>query len=164
MSSELQRHIEPLEAEELLFLEEKAAKDRSIYFKVFRVMMIFSFILPFIGAWYRALGGAENAFSPTRFFAGVIALVALSSGAVYMSYRRYAYKVELDIRDKTKIIEKSHIMKKVEVRSNGTYHFYIDSAIKLSIEVSQGDFMLMHVGDEVSIEYTAHSMEYLGYF
>ncbi len=158
------KYNEPLEVEELQFLEKKAATDRSNYYRVFQVMMIGSFVIPFAGAWYRAIDGMEDAFSPLRYFATAGVLVTLSSVSTYIAYRTYLRKVRLDIRDKTKTIEKSHIMKKVHIATKDTYHFYIDSAIKLSIEVKLEDYLLMNTGDEVSIEYATHSKEYLGYF
>jgi len=159
-----QRYTEPLDAEELKFLERKASKDRSNYFKVFQLLMLLSFIIPFAGAWYRAYDGAPNAFSLFKFFSAAGVLLTLSSVSTYIAYRTYLGKMHLDIKDKTKTIEKNHIMKKMYVGSRDTYHFYIDSAVKLSIEVSHADYLLMNVGDEVSIEYTTHAKEYLGYF
>ena len=164
MPEELVIYTEPLEAEELQFLEKKAATDRSNYYKVFQWLMVGSFVIPYAGAWYRAADGVENAFSPTRFFAVAGVLVTLSSVSIYITYRTYLRKVRMAIRAKTKTIEKSRITKKVNVASNGTFHFYIDSKYKLSVEVSQGDYLLMNEGDEVSIEYATHSKEYLGYF
>ena len=88
----------------------------------------------------------------------------LSLVTTYIAYRTYPRKTQLDIQEKTKTIEKIHIVKKVHIATRDTYHFYIDSKIKLSIEVSHEDYLLLNVGDEVSIEYTTHSREYLGYF
>jgi hypothetical protein len=164
MSSGIIRYTEPLESDELLFLVNKAEKDRANYFKVFRILMIISFITPFAGAWYRAFDGADNAFSPLRYFSVAAVLIGLSSASVYISYRIYLRKIQLDIRDKTKTIEKNKIVKKVHIQARGTFHFYIDSAIKLSIEVSESDFQLLNIGDEVSIEFSTHATEYLGYF
>ncbi len=68
MSTGIVRYSEPLDVEELRFLEKKAATDTSNYYKVFQVLMIGSFVIPFAGAWYRAFDGMVNAFSPFRFF------------------------------------------------------------------------------------------------
>ena len=164
MSTGIVRYSEPLDVEELRFLEKKAATDTSNYYKVFQVLMIGSFVIPFAGAWYRAFDGMVNAFSPFRFFSAAGTLILLSSAATYIAYRTYLRKLKLDIRDKTKTIEKNHIMKKVHVTTNDTYHLYIDSPVKLSIEVKLEDYLLLNTGDEVSIEYATHSKEYLGYF
>lgn len=161
---ELVRHTEPLEPDELAFLERKESKDRSLYFFVFRVLMALSFIIPFAGAWYRAVDGLENAFSPLKYFATTGFLLTLSSACTYATYRMNLRRVQLDIAGKTKTVELSRITRKVYFPSKDAYYFYIDSQIKLSIEVSADDFMRMGEGDELSIEYTTHSRQYLGYF
>lgn len=164
VSYELQRYTEPLNSSELGFLVRKEHKERSQYYKVFRLLMFLSFIIPFAGAWYRAYDGAPNAFSPLRFFLSVGVLLSISSFSTYVTYRVNLYKVQLDIRDRTKTIETNHITRKLFITAKNTYHFYIDSKIKLSIEVSANDYERMKVGDEVSIEYATHSGLYLGYF
>jgi hypothetical protein len=161
---ELVRHIEPLEAEELEFLEKKESKDRTVYYRVFQLLMLLSFIIPFAGAWYRAADGMENAFSPIRFFAAAGTLLALSSVSTYITYRVNLRRIQLDIAGKTKTVEISHVTKKIYFPSKGAYYFYIDSQIKMSIEVSHEDYVLAKEGDEVCIEYTTHSKQYLGYF
>jgi heme/copper-type cytochrome/quinol oxidase subunit 3 len=100
---------------------------------------------------------------PKFFFTAGI-LLFISSFATYVTYRINLRRVQLDIRDKTKTIEISHVMRKLQIPAKNTYHLYIDSTIKLSIEVSYEDYVRMAVGDEVCIEFTTHSREYLGYF
>ena len=164
MSFELQRYTEPLESSELSFLVRKEQKERSQYYKVYNLLTIFSFIIPFAGAWYRAFDGAPNAFSPLRYFLAVGVLFSLTTFSTYVSYRFNLNKVQLDIRDRTKTIETNHITRKLYLAAKQTYYFYIDSSIKLSIEVSAADYERMKEGDEVSIEYATHSKLYLGYF
>ena len=162
--AELIRYTEPLAADELAFLERRESKDRSQYYKVFQILMLFSFVFPFIGAWYRATDNAPNAFSPARFFLSATILLFISSVAVYVPYRAHLRKIQRDIREGTKTIEVAHIMRKLQMNAKKTCHFYIDSKIKLSIEVSYDDFARLDEGDDVSIEYTTHSRLYLGYF
>jgi hypothetical protein len=126
--------------------------------------MFLSFIIPFAAAWYRAYDGAPNAFSPAKFFAGAGVLLFISSFSTYVTYRVNLRKIQLDIRHKTKTIETSHITRKLYIGTKNSYHFYLDSKVKLSIEVSDSDYERMNEGDEVSIEYTTHSKQYLGYF
>lgn len=150
--------------DELIFLENKELKERGQYYKVYKWLMFLSFLFPFIGAWYRATEGAPNAFSMTRFFFSAALLLSISTIATYLSYRIYLRKVQLDLRFKTKTIERNHITRKLFVAPKKAYYFYIDSAIKMSIEVSFTDYELLKEGDEVSIEYATHSKFYLGYF
>ena len=158
------RYREPLNETELSFLREKESKERRQYFVVYRLLMIGCFVIPFLTSWYRAYEGAPNAFSYVRFFVTTFTLLAISTTAVYLSYRVYHKKILMDIRDGTKTIETSHITRKLALPGRGTYHFYTDSAVKLNIEVSEQYFHSMKEGDEVSIEYTTHSRFYLGYF
>jgi len=164
MSLAIMRYNEPLSEQELLFLQTKEARERRQYYKVYRVLMAGSFLIPFITSWYRAYEGAANAFSYIKFFATTTVLLTISSIATYLSYRMYHRKLIWDIRDKTKTIETSRITKKLTVPSNNAYYFYTGSGVKLSIEVSEQYYHSLKEGDEVSIEYTTHSQLYLGYF
>ena len=164
MSLELQRYTEPLDNSELSFLVRKEQKDRKQYYRVFDLLMVLSFIIPFAGAWYKAYDGAPNAFSAFRYFLSVGGLLFVFSLSIYVTYRINLYKVQLDIRDRIKTIETNHITRKVSIAANNTCYFYIDSKVKLSIEVSVTDYERMKEGDEVSIEYATHSGLYLGYF
>ena len=164
MSFELQRYTEPLDNSELGFLVKKEQKERRQYYKVFRLLMFMSFIIPFAGAWYRAYDGAPNAFSPLRFFLSVGVLLSISSFSTYVTYRVNLYKLQLDIKDRTKTIDTNHITRKLFIAAKNTCYFYIDSKIKLSIEVSANDYERMKEGDEVSIEYATNSKLYFGYF
>ena len=163
-SLELIRYNEPLETDELAFLCKKEDKERKQFYKVIRVFMIFCFVLPYIVAWFRAAEGTENPFSYATYFLGVIFLLLFSGVAVYIGYHRTLKQIQADIRDRTKTIERTHILRRQYMPHNNSYYFYIDSSTKLSIEVSEPDYHRLDDGDELSIEYTTHSKLYLGYF
>jgi len=164
MSYEVQRYQEPLDSSELGFLEKKEATERNQYYKVYRLLMFLSFVIPFAGAWYRAADGMPDAFSKTKFFFTAGLLLSISTFATYLTYRVNLRRIQLDIRDKTKTIEVSHVTRKLYLDVKKAYYFYTDSKVKLSIEVSASDYDNIHEGDEVCIEYTTHSRQYLGYF
>ena len=126
--------------------------------------MIVSFTVPFVGAWYRATDGAPNAFSYPKYFVTTGILLFISIVATYVSYRYNLRLLQRDIKYQTKTIETNAINQKMYVAQNDTCHFYIGSAVKLSIEVSPADFNHFNEGDEINIEYTTWSKEYLGYF
>jgi hypothetical protein len=157
-------HTEPLEADELRFLELKEEKERSQYYKVFSILMVVSFLFSFSGSWYRAYEGAPNAFSAVRFFLCTGILLSLSGGAVYFTYRRDLHKLQTDIKGKTKTIEITHIKYKKYMPQNKSYHFYLQTPNKMSIEVTQAEFYTLNEGDEVTIEYTTCSKFYLGHY
>ena len=126
--------------------------------------MIVSFTVPFVGAWYRASDGSPNAFSYPKYFVTTGILLFISFVATYVSYRYNLRLLQRDLRYRTKTIETNHITQKLYVAQNNSYHFFIGSIVKLSIEVSPSDYNAYHEGDEISIEYTSSSKEYLGYF
>jgi hypothetical protein len=164
VSLELRQYTEPLETSELEFLLRKEGKERRQYYKIFGLLMIGCFIIPFAGAWVQALEGAPHAFSPFRYFVSVGVLLFITGFATYFSFQVNHRQLQLDIKDRTKIVETNRITKKIYVQVKKAYYFYIDSRVKLSIEVSANDYERMKEGDEVSIEYTTHSRQYLGYF
>lgn len=161
---ELVRYNEPLEADELAFLQKKERKDRGLYVKLIKWVMLFSFVCPFVVAWMRAFGGVEDPFGYDTYFLGVGFLLFFSGTGTYIVYYYNLRKVQSDIRHRTKTIERAHITRKQYMPHNNSYHFYIDSPNRLSIEVNAIDFHRLDKGDELSIEYTTYSKMYLGYF
>ena len=161
---ELVRYLEPLSEEELAFLQKKERKDRHYFYRAMRVIMIVCFVIPFIIAWIGALIGKPDAFSYWKYFAGVAYLLCFAGICVYISYHYYLRKIQLDIRNHTKTIERARITEKRFMEMNNTCYFYLDSPTKLSIEVDGKDYERMEEGDEVNIEYTTVSKMYLGYF
>ena len=153
-----------MDGQETNFLIQKERKERTNYFKVFRILMLVSFVMPFIGAWYRAYDGAPNAFSFSRFFVSCGLLLSISFLSTYLAYRYNLRLLQKDIKFGTKTIEVVKISKRLNVSQNDTYHFYIDSSVRLSIEVSSAYYNQLLVGDELCIEYSTYAKEYLGYF
>ena len=164
MSAGIVRYDEPLSNEELDFLLKKRDKERKQFFRILSVLMVISFVIPFAGAWYLAADGSENAFSVLRYFGFTAFLLSFSGLAVYVSHGLSLRKLNLDIKTGIKTVELSHVVRKQYMPQNKSYHFYIDSANRLSVEVSQDEFYNMDVGDEISIEFTTHANIFLGYF
>ncbi len=164
MSFELEKYNEPLEADEVVFLVDKERKERRQYLRVFSMLMVLSFIIPFAGAWYRAFDGAPNAFSAPRFFLSAGILLTISGTAVWTMYRVNLRRLQADIRNRTKTIECAHVVKKLYMPQNNTYFLYLDSTNKLSIEVQESDYHRLVTGDEINIEFATNSRLYLGYF
>lgn len=167
---ELVRYNEPLETEELAFLKREEALERRQFFKITKVFMVLSFIIPFVFAWFHAARQTENEavasnpFSYLHYFVGVFFLLAFSGTALYISYKRTLAKVQQDIKHGTKTVEHCNITRKQYMPQVNNYYFYISSPTKLSIEVSEEDYHRLNNGDEVSIEYSTYSKTYLGYF
>lgn len=167
---ELIRYNEPLETDELAFLKREESLERRQFFKISKVFMVLSFVIPFVFAWFHAAKQSEqeatasNPFSYLHYFIGVFFLLGFSGTALYISYRRTLAKVQRDIKYATKTVERCNITRKQYMPQVNSYFFYISSPIKLSIEVSEEDYHRLGSGDEVNIEYSTYSHTYLGYF
>lgn len=164
MATDPKHYTEPLAAKELDFLKQKEAKDRVLYYKIYKILMTISFVIPFATSWVRAIEGQEAAFSIFRYFLNTAMLLIIFSITIYFTYRYNLRRVQRDIREGTKTVEVNRIKRKAFFPSSDTYYFYIDSKIKLSIEVSSADYARLDEGDEVCIEYSTHSRHYIGYF
>jgi hypothetical protein len=161
---QLYRYNEPLEDDELAFLQRKEGKERQQFYKLIRMAMIVAFVVPFIMTWVNALSGKDNPFSYGYYFASTGIIMLLSGGVVYMVYHNTLQVVQRDISHATKTIELTHISRKQYMAQNNSFHFYLTSPTRLSIEVSEKDYHRLDEGDEVNIEYTTYSKMYLGYF
>ena len=157
-------YTEPLEASELLFLINKVNDEQKQYLKIYGILVIMSFVFPLAGSWYRETDYSELQFSGFRFICSTAVLLFISTFSTYSTYRVFLRKIKLDVRRKTKTIEGQKIIRKLFVPLNKTYHFYLDSQIKMSIEVSAQFYNQLNEGDEVNIEYSTYSKEYFGYF
>lgn len=95
---------------------------------------------------------------------GIIGLAIIVGFATYLSYARTLLPIRKDIARKYKIVEKSEIVRKRYMKENNSFHFYISSPTRLSIEVEAADFTAYDIGDEINIEYTRNAKIYLGYY
>lgn len=157
-------HIEPLEASELDFLTKKAEKEKRLYKKILIALLSGSIIFSFGGAWKYILKGNLSVFSWENYFITLSILGTISAGAIWFSVYNNLRKVLLDLRYKTKIIERVLIKRKTFLPHNNTFHFYLNSYEKLSIEVDEAHFNELSEGDEVNIEYSSNARVYFGYF
>lgn len=158
------KYNELMSEEELSFLIKKDERETSLFYKVLTVMMTICFILPFIVAWFRAANGEERPFEYGYYFLGVGFLLSFVGMSVYATYRHVLGKLKADIKKKTKTVERAKIIRKQKVRQNSTYYFYLDSPVKLSIEVAEIDYYRLGEGDEINIEYSEKAKFYFGYF
>ena len=131
---------------------------------VYRILFVASFVFSFLGGIYRVREDMPTTFSYVKFLLTLGILLFIVTFSTFMTYWVYLKKVQQDVRDRLKTVEGHRITKKVFVPAKNTYHFYIDSPVKLSIEVTPGDFAKYLEGDEVFIEYASHCKQYFGYF
>ena len=161
---QLFRYNEPMNEDELAFLQKKENRERKQLYKVVRGSMIACFVIPFILAWFNAIDGKADPFSYTDYFLATGFIMFLCGVVIYIVYHNTLKKIQGEIKEGTKTIELTHITRKQYMPQNKTYYFYLNSPTKLSIDVSELDFRRFEEGDELNIEYTTYSKMYLGYF
>lgn len=164
MSVAVVRYLEPLDAEERAFLVRKETRDRRQFYRVMRVLLPICFSLPFAMAWGKAIAGLPNPFSYANYFSGVGVLLFLTVGGAAVAYRSNLYLLHQDLRHNTKTIERATITRKHFMPQTNSCFFYLDSPVKLSVEVSPYYFEHLSAGDELNIEYATYSKAYFGYF
>jgi hypothetical protein len=169
MKSSSQKYIEKLSENELAFLKQKAQKQERTFRKLLRVLLLGSMLISFAGAWENIhndnkVFNTETVFSWENYFITLIILSVFFLIAMGFSRNTELSKINKDIRQQKKIIERVIIERKTFLPHNNTFHFYLNSLHKLSIEVEEEDFALLEEGDEISIEYAQNSGVYFGYF
>ncbi len=167
---------ESMNEAELSFLKTKEAKDMRVFTRTIRNISILFVVLPCcIGIIMESISRSmdtpvakfkqeDDPYFYLYYFFGMIFLLILIAIGSYYSYSRTLKLLLKDIHLGNKTIEKTEIDRKQFVEMNNTYHFYLKSASKLSIEVSKDDFDLYREGDEINIEYSTFSKIYFGYF
>lgn len=169
MNNRKEYYLEILTEDELAFLKKKANKEERTFQKLIKVMLVGAIIISFAGAWKniqndRKVFNTETIFSWENYFITLITLSVIFLIAIRFSRSTELSKIKKDIRQKKKIIERVIIKRKTFLPHNNTFHFYLNSISKLSIEVNEQDFEILEEGDEISIEYAQNSGIYFGYF
>ena len=149
--------IEPLEEDELAFMHKKNEQERKTYFTIIKMVLIISLAIPFIVAIIYHIRFQRTDIMMQAFIQALCITLSFSAIISFFTYRR-------SLNEKTKIVESSLISEKKFMPLNNTYHFYLDNALKYSIEVSEDDFHRFEVNDEINIEYATYSKEYFGYY
>lgn len=162
-----------LEPEEYSFILRKFRKERQSFFSVFKSMLLLGIAIPMLtlflfhslkntNEWEEAV---RKEHFPDYYFlivAGALILIVLFVGV--FSYWVTLRKLAKDVRGKQKIIECTTISRRVFMAQNGSFHFYLNSGRRLSIEVRKKDYASYVEGDEINIEYSRFAGEYLGYY
>lgn len=169
MNNRKEYYLEILTEDELAFLKKKANKEERTFQKLIKVMLVGAIIISFAGAWKniqndKKIFNTETIFSWENYFITLITLSVIFLIAIRFSRSTELSKIKKDIRQKKKIIERVIIKRKTFLPHNNTFHFYLNSISKLSIEVNEQDFEILEEGDEISIEYAQNSGIYFGYF
>jgi hypothetical protein len=171
------RYEEPMEASEFSFLQEKAIKEKRMLARVVRNLSVIFIIIPCcIGITLESLKRAEltpalraiedknDPYFVRNYIIAMVVLLLVVAVSCAIYYYRTLWKITKDIKRNLKSIEQAIIERKQHISSNDSYHFFINSKIQLSIEISKEDFEKFEEGDEINIEYSTYSKIYFGYF
>ncbi len=167
--------IDHMQEEELDFIRKKYNKETRLFQKSMVVFVIFAIIIPAILGFFVNFFKEEpdeplppelqpEPFTLVTYFVVVIFILLLITVGGIISYNHSLKKLKTDLIQKTKIIERSEITRKQFIPNNQSCLFYVNSANKLSIEVSRDDFQRFEVGDEINLEFSKNSKIYFGYF
>jgi hypothetical protein len=166
---------EPMDESEIAFLIRRRNEQIPLLKRTIRVFAAFWVAIPIVvgialsifNAIARDRVNPPDEPPPNIFMlclVGALGLLVVIGFATWFSYTRTILPLTKDIRRRLKIVEKSEIVRKHFMRENNSYHFYISSPTRLSIEVQAEDFVAYDVGDEINIEYTRSAKIYLGYY
>lgn len=162
-------YIDKLSTEELAFLELKIKKDRRLYDQILILLLAGAAIISFAGAWQNIPNPNKKTdvitiFSWENYFITLGALSCIFYLSILVLRKSGLSLMKKDANQKQKVIEKVKIEKRTYLPHNNTYHFYLNSIQKLSIEVNAQDFDNYNEGDEINIEYSKNAEIYFGYF
>ncbi|MBS1588797.1 MAG: hypothetical protein JST52_04205 [Bacteroidetes bacterium] len=163
MSLELIKYTQPLSKDELNFIKRKAQEERLQLRKIILIFVCLSLGCPLAVSAVRFFVANESFFSLLQYLVGVVFLLLFSGVGLYWGYIHSLRKLEQDLSQQTKTIERVVVTKKQYMPLNHEYYVYLTSVVKLSIEVSEADFRELKEGSELEISYTTMSQLYLGY-
>jgi hypothetical protein len=154
----------PMDDDEIDFVNQRYQHASKEYMYGMNIMLVGAVGLAFLVALFNYLHDPN--FEETLIIYGyaqsITAVIALI--IVIANYLLSLYDLNVDLKRKLKIAEQVTITEKKYMESNNSYHFYISSEVKYSIEVPEDSFNYFQINDEITIEYTKYAALYLGYY
>jgi amino acid permease len=152
---------------ELLSIQQKYKLESQAYTAIMKVIMAIGVLLGtivwLIEVWHNA--HAPKLIEQThvaKYAFGILIIFVIFIGfAVYFATVRPLY---LDSIHQTKLIATLPIVYKEAFPDYQLYKVTTTHAYTPTINVSAGDFNTLKIGDEINIEYAAHSKEFFNYF
>lgn len=156
---------ETMDEDELAFIQCKHDQESRAYMYTMNRML---FLIAFIPLFVALFLAASQPFSWQEllaiYFIGFAALLVFFGIVATLSYYHKLHKFKMDLKHKIKVVEQVVIKSTQYMPQNNTWHFFIHSLHKVSIEVSEEFFNSHQPNDEINIEYSKYSKEYFGYF
>jgi hypothetical protein len=164
-------YLENMNEEELVYLKDTALKQKKAFLKATHyifvcwalLMTVFFTIANFT---YDPNAKLEEGITPltplvvVQIAIGLLVVLALVLGLVYYLSISVLFR---EIKNGKKVIEQSSITEKKFMKQTNSYHFYLTSIVKKSIEVEKKDFEFYDVNDEINVEYSPKSFQLFGY-
>lgn len=150
--------------DELQFIQQLHDKESRLFMSVMNKLLIIAVIIPIPVSILHAVYSETTSHMFRIYITGLLYLilfVGIAATATYL-YRLHRYKK--DVLHQQKIIETAKVTSKKYMPQNNTWHLYLLSVHKTSIEVSEADFNQIEINDEINIEYARYSHEYFGYY
>jgi len=164
----MKTEVLPLNTDELEFIERRYRSESKIYMRAMNVLLALGVLAPLVFCVILIFSQGEEDLSMNAlynvFFIGLIAMMIFVGLIAIVSYRVKLLAYYKDRRHKQKLVEFTYVKQKKYMSLNDTYHFYLESPNKYTIEISPTDFEKWQLGDEICIEYAQYSKEYFGYY
>ena len=168
-------HKVTLEDDELAYLVNKKNEDVAALYKVIKVVAVVIVTITLIAAigMYVIIKASPDTFvnrgeAPPNIILTSLQLMLLLfcvvGIATYYSYHKTLRILIMDIKNGEKVIEPCAVIRKYHSKENNTYHVYITSVVRLSIEVTVDEYAQLDEGDKINIEYSPFSKIFFGYF
>ena len=157
-------YTEALETEEKDFLNRRKNQASSEFYRLMQQVLVGAVGIACLSAMIYAIKfGSRSMILQGYLFTQAFTLLV----SIIIGFFAWGYAIrplQRDIKKNVKVIEQCPILSKKYMPENNSWHFYIQSSWKYSIEVTEADFQRFELSDEVNIEYAPHSQEYFGYF
>lgn len=155
---------EPLEADEKVFIEKKYKRLSKTYMMVMNKMLVACGIIPLLLSLFYFIFSDSKELYVKVFIVGITYMLCFFVFIATIYYFYSLYNPYKDYKYKTKTIERCIVNEKKYMGLNNTYHFYLNSKVKYTIEIDSTYFECMQIGDEINIEYSTYDKELLGYY
>ena len=156
--------IEPFEDSEKEFIEQKYKRISKEYLQMMNYFLIACGIIPIFIAFLYYIFSLKRLTFLYVFIIGFSFMILFFIVIATIYYFYQVFSIYKDNTHQLKVTEHCIIIEKKYMSLNQSFHFYLDSEIKLSIEVSESDFQYYNLGDEINIEYSQYSKEYFGFY
>lgn len=164
-----------MSADELSFVNERKDVEHSAFKRIARNALFFCVLFPtalcVVMEYVRKQEEEKRVVVPEDdssvylYYVAIVCAMLLFAallGTYY--YRSHLLPLKKDAMEGLKTVELARVARKQFIPENNSFHFYLISDFKLSIEVRQKDYEAYKEMDEINIEYSSRAHVFFGYF